>query len=298
MPVHVRTRASAARKVRLRIDLTTITQPPDARPVQRNASFIINRYLSIIWMSEANAYSAMELDIPFSDPEPVIEEVEEPSVLEYAREQGICIDYTTDLPRLVDICLSLKDIVDQNSCDPFDDDLTNAVTAAHELTKQRLAVTKDVASLLKSVLGLREPPAADPLATDVQQRIRDMKQELPILQTDAELDMLRFGTRVEPDFRDLRTQLPSEDLDEENDEGFGWPTKYSAYPAQCDAKIRSEKLVVTRDVLTVLQSAMTDDFTPEDDEKIMTEALESRRVGMFLALNINADTFRIWYLDI
>ncbi|KAF2631054.1 hypothetical protein BU25DRAFT_481521 [Macroventuria anomochaeta] len=222
----------------------------------------------------------MELDLPFSDPEPVIEE-EEPSVLEYAREQGICIDYTTELPRLVDICLSLKDAIDQDLRDPFGDDLTNAVTAAHELTKQKLAVTKDVALLLKSVLGLREPPTGDPLATDGQQRVRDMKHELPVLQTDAELDMLNFGTRVEPDLRDLRTRLPSEDLDEENDEGFGWPAKYFAYPAQCDAKIKSEKLAVTRDVLTFLQSAVWDDFTPEDDEKVMREELETRRVGAF-----------------
>ena len=221
----------------------------------------------------------MELDLPFSEPEPVVEEEEEPSVIEYAREQGICVDYTTDLPRLVDLQLSRKHTIDRDLRDPFGDDLTNAATAAIELTKQRLTITKDVALLLKSVLTLREPLTDDLLATEGLQRIRDLKQELPVLQTDAELDLLNFGTRVEPDFKDLRTRLPSEDLNEENDEGFGWPAKYFAYPAQIDAKLKSEKLGVTRDDLTFLQSAVKDDFLPDDEEKIKKEALESRRVG-------------------
>ena len=221
----------------------------------------------------------MELDLPFSEPEPVVEEEEEPSVIEYAREQGICVDYTTDLPRLVDLQLSLKHTIDRDLRDPFGDDPTNAATAAVELTKQRLTITKDVALLLKSVLTLREPLTDDLLATEGLQRILDLKQELPVLQTDAELDLLNFGTRVEPDFKDLRTRLPSEDLNEENDEGFGWPAKYFAYPAQIDAKLKSEKLGVTRDDLTFLQSAVKDDFLPDDEEKIKKEALESRRVG-------------------
>ena len=238
----------------------------------------------------------MELDLPFFDPEPIVEE-EEPTVLEYARGQGICIDYTTDLPRLVQLQLSLKDAIDQDLRDPFEDELTNATTAAAELTKQRLTVTKDVALLLKSVLTLREPLTDGALITDGRQRILDMKQELPVLQTDAELDMLYFGTRIEPDFRDLRARLPSEHLDEENDEGFEWPAKYFAYPAQCDAKIKSEKLGVTRDVLMLLQSVMKDDFTLEDDEKIKVETLESRRVSVYRGLSVCTDDSRIWCLD-
>lgn len=232
----------------------------------------------------------MELDLPFSDP--VVEDVEL-SVLEYARGQGICVDYTRELPQLIDVCLSLKDTIDQDLRDPFDDDLTNAVTAANELIKERLRVSRDVASLLKSVLTMREPLADDPMVTDGRQWILDMKQELPVLQTDAELDMLNFGTRIEPDYGDLRTRLPSEHLDEENDEGLTWPTKYFAYPAQCDARIRNEKLAVTRDALILLQNAVRDDFTPEDDERMMKEEREFRRVGSFIAVDVRANAFSV-----
>ena len=226
----------------------------------------------------------MELTLPFSDHEPIIEDEEEPSVVEYAREQGICIDYTSELPRLIATCCLLKGTIDHDLRDPFDDDLTNAVVVATKIvTKQRLTVTKDVALLLKSILTPQGPPKNDILTTDERQYILHMKQELPVLQTDAELDMLDFGTRVEPDLRDLRKRLPSEDLDNENDEGFEWPAKYFAYPARCDAMIKDERFAVTRDVLTVLQRAVRDDFMTEYHGKIMAEGLEGRKVGEVLA---------------
>ncbi|KAH6614257.1 hypothetical protein C7974DRAFT_368528 [Boeremia exigua] len=216
----------------------------------------------------------MELQL-FSDP--VTEEVEEPSVLEYAREQGICVDYTTDLLPLADLCLSLRDTIDQDPRDPFYDDLTNAVAAASELLKPRLTLTTAAAGLLKSALTAPGLDADYCFAADGRPRIRDLKHELPVLRTDPELDMLSFGTKFEPDFRELRSRIPSEDVDEEEDEGFGWPAKYAGYPAQVDKQIRSERLVVTRDVLLILQGAMRDDFTPEEDEKVLMDALESRK---------------------
>ncbi|KAJ4379582.1 hypothetical protein N0V86_004763 [Didymella sp. IMI 355093] len=218
-----------------------------------------------------------ELNLPFSEPEPIVEEL---SVLEYAREQGICVDYTTELPRYVDICLSLKDTIDPGLPDPFEHDLADAALAARELTKERLNLNKEAALILRTVLTLREPPVDDPLTADARQT-RDLKQELPILQTDAELDMLQFGTKVEPDLRVIRTRLPSEDLDEENDEGFGWPAKYFTYPAQCDARIKSEKLGMTKDALMFLQNAVTDQFSAQDEEELMAEELKRNIDALF-----------------
>ena len=113
-----------------------------------------------------------------------------------------------------------------------------------------------------------------------------MKQELPVLQTDAELDMLSFGTKVEPDFKDIQQRLPLEILDEEKDEGLGWPAKYLSYPLRYDATIRDERLAVTREAMTFLQDTLIDEYTPDDNAIIMAEALKSRDVGMRLASNI------------
>jgi hypothetical protein len=229
----------------------------------------------------------MELNLPFSDPAPVVNDVEEPSVLEYAREQGICVDYTTDLPRLVDLRTALEYINDRENHDQFDDDLTNAATAAEELTKQKLGLNREGALFLKSTLALQGPLDHDPLdVIGSQQWIRDMKQELPVLQTDAELDMLSFGTKVEPDFKDIQQRLPLEILDEEKDEGLGWPAKYLSYPLRYDATIRDERLAVTREAMTFLQDTLIDEYTPDDNAIIMAEALKSRDVGMRLASNI------------
>src|SRR5690242_6789183 len=237
----------------------------------------------------------MELHLPFSEPAPIIEEVEEPSVLEYARAQGICTDYTTELPRLVDICLSLNHTVDQDLRDPFDDDLTIAVAAANELLKKRVAlsVNKETANILRTFRSVDEPLTSHFLAAEGLQRIRELKQELPVLRTDAELDMLAFGTKFEPDFKDLYMRLPSEELDEERDEGFGWPARYAAYPAQCDAKVKSERLTVTKEAMQLLQSVMRDDCSSEDYEKIRADSLERRRVGACIIPNVKTDTIRI-----
>lgn len=235
-----------------------------------------------------------ELELPFSEPEPV---VKEPSVLEYAREQGICVDYTTELPRLLDICLSLKNTLDQDPWDSFDDECTNATNAAQELTKERLTLNKEAALLLKTILTLQEPPQDDPLTADARQT-RELKQELPVLQTDAELDLLHFGTRVELDFRDIRRRLPSEDLDDENDEGFAWPAKYHAYPAQCDAKLKNEKLAMTRDALSFLQNAVEDDYSIQDEEQVMAEEMQRRVVGVLFVLSTSADQCSVLYRDI
>lgn len=226
----------------------------------------------------------MELNIPFSDSAPIVNEVEEPSVLEYAREQGICVDYTKDLPRLLDLRTALEYINDRDIHDHFDDDLANATTAAEMLTKQKLCLNREGALFLKSTLALQKLPRHDPLdVVGSQQWIRDMKQELPILQTDAELDILSFGSRIEPDFRDIQQRLPSETLDEEKDEGLDWPAMYLSYPLLYDASIRNERLAVTMEAMTLLQDTLIDEYTPEDSSAMMAEVLESRAVSMRLA---------------
>ncbi len=240
----------------------------------------------------------MELHLPFSDPEPVVEEVEELSVLEYAREQGICTDYTTELPRLTDIYLSLEKSLVEDSQDPFDHDLTSAATAANKLLKQRLALPKDAAIFLRSILTTPDPPADYLSLGQDLQRLRALKQEVPILQTDVELDMLSFGTRFVPDFADLRTRLPSEDVDEENDEGLTWPAKYAGYPAMCDERVKSERLVVSRDAMALLKGVMLDEFTEKDREGVMRDALESERVGTCLPVDVETDLGRSRFLVI
>ncbi|KAF1839428.1 hypothetical protein BDW02DRAFT_539597 [Decorospora gaudefroyi] len=200
-------------------------------------------------------------------PEPASQE-EEPSVVEYARAQGICVNYTVEQLLVGDIDAIASDAFDRDLLDPSDAAITNATS---ELTKERLAVNRDTALFLKAVHSLQEVPEADKTTKNRREWMLSLKQELPLLKTDHELDLLNFGNPAMSDLKNLH--IPSETVVEENDEGLEWPAKYLAYPAQLDAQIKAEKLAVSREVLVQLQNAIRDAYTPQDSEIIKAETL-------------------------
>lgn len=204
------------------------------------------------------------------------EEEEEPLALDYTRSHGLCIDYTVELSqlRIGDSDIPSDDTIDQDLRGPFDSSTTDAVA---RLARERLAVNRDAAALLKSVLALRDAPVCELVVEDGRKRILDWKQELPILRTDVELDLQGFGNVDVLDLRDSR--IPSESVNEDEDEGFEWPDKYLAYPGRCDALAGAERLAVSRHVLVYLQDAIRDTYTLEDSERIKAEGLGFKLVG-------------------
>src|SRR5206468_1087980 len=99
--------------------------------------------------------------------------------------------------------------------------------------------------------------------------IVSLKQEVPLLKTDSELDLLSFGSAALPNLKNLK--IPFETTDEERDEGLEWPSEYHAYPAQCDEKANTEKITISKEVLVYLQDAVRDTYLPEDSEMIKAE---------------------------
>jgi hypothetical protein len=194
-------------------------------------------------------------------------------IVGYARLQGITTDYTTEQLRVLDLTAPSEDEFDRDLWDPSDASITNAISA---LTKERLTVNRGAALFLKAAHSLQEAPATDPLATDRRKWMLSLKQELPVLKSDYELDLLNFGNAGVPNFKNL--QIPSEIVDEQNDEGFEWPTKYFAYPAQCNAQAKAEKIAVSREVLIQLQDAIRDAYVPEDSERLKAENMSYRPV--------------------
>lgn len=190
------------------------------------------------------------------------------SALEYARMTGLSIAYDSVQPH-IDIQTLLLDKAGNQ--EPWI--LLNTVTVndIDKLTKERLAISKDAALLLRAMHELQLAPS---ISQEV--RIRDMKQELPLLSTDEELDMLEFGHRVVPDFRNL--MIPTEMINVDDDEGFEWPMKYHAYPSECDRQISAVKLAISRDGLLVLQEAVSDPYVPEDCTAIEVDDLKYQPV--------------------
>jgi hypothetical protein len=225
----------------------------------------------------------MELDLGFG-PVPGLEdeypvemdlepEDEEPSVLEYARAYGLCRDYTQEQP-VIDQIPTYDYQADLES--PSDVPLANP---AAELTKERLTISKETASLLKEVLSMGRMPDDAPLditEDSNSKRASRLKQEVPLLSTDPELDLLEFGSTAIPILRDLN--IPLEVVDLENGEGLEWPHKYFEYPKIWDDRIKAEKLVISKDDLRFLQDAIRDLWVPEDSRQVKEGCLSYKRV--------------------
>ncbi|KAJ4301672.1 hypothetical protein N0V90_003765 [Kalmusia sp. IMI 367209] len=197
----------------------------------------------------------------------------EPTVLEYARFHGLCRDYTQE--HLV------FDRIIPPSDEGFGSDLRDPQDAIvstdniDNLTKEPLAVSQEAAMLLKSVLFLQEAPPNLQTIPDGRKRILSLKQEVPILRTDNDLDMLEFSSVVEPSFAE--TKIPLEPVNEEDDEGLEWPSKYFKYPTQCDERAKSEKLTIPKEVLLYLQAAIKDFDLPEGSETTQEQRLNYRK---------------------
>ncbi|KAF2708876.1 hypothetical protein K504DRAFT_482355 [Pleomassaria siparia CBS 279.74] len=205
------------------------------------------------------------------------EDDDEPTILEYARFHGLCVDYTSEQPRVDDIAIPSSETLQTDLQDPPECPTTNP---AIELTKERLTLNKEAALLLQAVHLLRPAPVDNEtdkikLPLEDWRQSAKLKQEVPLLRTDHELDMKSFGNTDTPSF--TRLEIPLEVINVEKDEGLQWPAKYRDYPAQCDEKARAERLQVSKEDLRFLQGALTDSWTIADSERIKEEGLSYGR---------------------
>ncbi|KAF1993700.1 hypothetical protein P154DRAFT_449475 [Amniculicola lignicola CBS 123094] len=198
---------------------------------------------------------------------------QEPTVLQYTRFHGLTVDYHQEQPRFSDANAPSMEALET---DLRDEALDSPANRAHELTKERLAIDKEAAVLLKSVFDVSRGREKLQLDTgDLRERMSHLRLEIPILRTDPELDDLDFGNVDVPSFKDVR--IPSEPVDVEKDEGFEWAAKYHAYPKKCLDQARAEKLNVSKDDLLFLSGALRDTYTAADSDRIKAESLEFER---------------------
>lgn len=211
---------------------------------------------------------------------------DELTALEFARYYGLCKPYDEELFPICDLPAPYVDDFDQNLGMPSVTAINDAVST---LTKERLAVNKEAALLLKDFYGLQENPPIEPQPTGQWKQTRSLKQEVPILRTDNDLDLLNFGRVVAIDFKDLK--IPCEVVDEANDEGFQWPAKYLTYRTQVNAQIKAEKLVISKDVLLYLQDTLRDSQTPGAFEKLRAESLNYKPVSVPIGVEVECLIF-------
>lgn len=171
-------------------------------------------------------------------------------MLEYARLHGLARNY-----------LVMNPLVNQGQvedCLGPDEDLAG-IPPINEFSGQplveKLAFSKDALRLLES--ATKSAQGDETISHDFvfdSHRIRSMKQEIPEIRTDHELDMMDFGRPFMPDLQN--NYMPMILIDEEADEGLTWPLRYKTLPDEFTKRSDSESLAVPSDALAFLRDTL------------------------------------------
>ncbi|KAL8853265.1 MAG: hypothetical protein Q9221_001876 [Calogaya cf. arnoldii] len=184
----------------------------------------------------------------------------EPSVLDYARYYGLSQNHLEVDP--LQQALLPPPAEHQPPLQP--DTETPWLQLSPSITTpppERLTAVK-AASALLAVTDPKQydDPGFDPVDLLPIHRIRHHKVELPLLRSDHEMDMLGFLHPIEPNLAE--EFIPLEKVDNEQDEGLGWPSYCYAWPGVYFRKAQNEKLELTRDVFAYMKAAL--DAGPEN----------------------------------
>lgn len=184
------------------------------------------------------------------------------SILEYARCHGLAIDHRA------------SELLGRACCD-LDPALSNDTPALFEIEdhafdplRERLLVSKRIAQILAAT------PKAPPVPREIDETYRprtnrrpQLRQELPLLQTDHDEDLRHFKLRIDPSLH--LENLPLEEVDDELDEGLEWPSAYDVFPQQIERACRDERLAIPKAVLeyleTTLKGALLEDIPAFDE---------------------------------
>ncbi len=196
----------------------------------------------------------------------------EPSILEYARFYGIALDH---LKRNLLHESFPPDTISAQLEDP--PGLFRIDNSSDSLPLERLSVGTEAAALLASIreLGQTSRRFDEDVHLDVH-RFQKIKQELPILLTDHELDLQSFASQIVPDLEN--EHLPFEKLDEEADEGLKWPSTWYELPDRYFNEAKAEKSDTSKEGLLYLQDVLRFVSNNEDDVVIEENELFYRKV--------------------
>ena len=191
----------------------------------------------------------------------------------YARYYGLCRDYEEE--RLLDTDLIPLPNYDQvEDADDFSG-LGFDIAAVHQSFDERLDVDKDTANYLSAALSMgRHADAGDDY--DAAIRLKQMKIEIPLLQTDHDADILRLRHKscVKISFKGM---TPFK-LDAKKDEGSELPPQYAAAKAALDKDIRDAKLDLTGETIDYLKEIHG--LLTQEGPNLADQAYQQKRVRM------------------
>ncbi|KAK4948195.1 hypothetical protein LTR28_007501, partial [Elasticomyces elasticus] len=207
----------------------------------------------------------------------------QPSVLEYARFHKISHDYASQPIWSAATLPAWAMDIHANTTDLEESSDLQALARIRE--EERLELTREEALLLKDAMVL--PQLADPMERILAQRQRrqEIRIELPLLRSDHDLDMIRFAKRRPIDLSNVN--FPFEHVDEEKDEGIGWPSKFLTLPAEKQLEIDTEKLEIPRESLLYLRGVTMATLGAADLEEAVKHEITYKWVPTELEREMN-----------
>lgn len=200
----------------------------------------------------------------------------EPRIIDYARFYGLVHNHLEPPPLQG---LTLPENLGSSVEDPpelFHIDFSNV-----KVPEERLAIDAGAASLLASIQESAKYEVED---VDIDtHRVRRMKNELPLLRSDHEIDLLRFKSPIVPDLEN--EFLPLETLDVEEDEGVEWPSSYYALCDEFAKKSKSEKIEASKDDLSYLQRALNYHLEGGDHTALEVDGSSYKKVSPIQSLS-------------
>ena len=194
----------------------------------------------------------------------------DPSLTDYARFYGLTTNHL-EVDPLAGLLISESAHIDLED----GPNLFKLDEAKAEVPREKLYVGRDEALLLGSLTESLEHNSFEGVELDPH-RIRNIKQELPMLRTDHETDMREFAPPLVPDL--ANEHLPLEMLDEEADEGLSWPSEYAALPDKYFDTCRAEKLEISITLLDYMRDLMSCDKIAVDHSSFEVEEIPRKKV--------------------
>jgi hypothetical protein len=206
------------------------------------------------------------------------DECDDMTPLEYARANGLCLDYLCD-PVNISEAGKLRAILDHSLAD--DSHLHRFAFGPELRVEERLSISKEAAFLLASVSREQTAQEIDALVLPMlnsRNGTKKLKIELPLLHSDHEGDCEQFGRREGFEVKLEDVKLPFEVVSEESGQGLKWPSHFRALGTKTTEELKQERISVSKDTVGYLSGTLESVWTEEDEKNLWEREQSYKRV--------------------
>lgn len=196
------------------------------------------------------------------------EDVDDPTLLEYARSHGLCTDYTSENPLALDVLGHI-----QSGHDPEDADLVHDQLPQDFTIDEKFSLDPSSALFLQCILSTRENDSAQDFT---KERARNFRVDSPLLLTDTKLDLRLFTQKPKIGNGLEASQFPHLIDRDRSKEELEWLDMELL--AMKDMQTSSERLQLTQDDTYFLQTACQNVYSDDEDYPGILQELDFPRV--------------------